>query len=107
MPRGKRRSKEEVRRIVNQLEASGQSVREFAKENQLAVSTLDLWRRKEQAAKKGATPQLRRVAMVGPQQAAEPFEIQIPEGPVLRVPATADLTSAESMVTVFLSACLR
>lgn len=107
MPRGKRRSQEEIRKILKQLEKSGQGVSTFAKANGLAVSTLDLWRRKDRAARKASSPRLRRVSVVGSSPNAEPFEIQLPEGPVLRVPANATAVSTEAMLKAFLSACSR
>jgi hypothetical protein len=106
MPRGKRRSKEEIEGILRELEASGESVRSFAKARGLPVSTLDLWRRKERQAEKSRTPELRRVAVVG-SIGGDPFEIEHAAGAVLRIPQGAAQSTVESMVKSFLSACSR
>ena len=106
MPRGMRRSKEEIEEILERLEASGQSVREFATRNGLAVSTVDLWRRKARGAVKASKSELRRVSILGSSNASsEPFEVCFPNGPTLRVPVRASREAAESMLRAFLSAC--
>ena len=104
MPRGKRRSQEEIQSILKDLETSGQTIRAFASERGLSLSTLDVWRRKDRQAKKGATPELRRVEVVGSFGDSLPFELER-DGTVLRIPAAIAPTTAEAMMKSFLSAC--
>ena len=107
MTRSKRRSSEEILKILAQLEVSGQPVREFAKKHRLAVSTLDLWRRKYRGRQRASSP-LRRVSVVGSEAPpADCFEVRAPSGLTLRIPPTADLKSSEAVLTMFICACSR
>lgn len=101
----KRRSEKQILEILKELKASGESVREFAKKNNLAVSTLDYWRRKYRG-RRPAPPRLRRVSVV-PSVAPGPvfYEVQARSGETLRIRSTAEEGSARSMLTMFLATC--
>lgn len=56
------RSKQEIRRVVEGFAASGKTRREYCKEHNLSITTLDYWRRKHHA-----KPKLMEVAIEPPQ----------------------------------------
>jgi hypothetical protein len=65
----------EMRRILDELRASGQTRREFAKQRGIGVTTLDYWRRRI-----GRTPRFVQVEATPGETATQKFTVRLANG---------------------------
>jgi hypothetical protein len=85
MPKTKpsRRSPGRIRKILSDLEASGLSRASFAAQSGIPLSTIHSWLKKAKSNRKPAAPKVISVGTL-PAPAAQPIEIELPGGVVLR-----------------------
>jgi transposase-like protein len=87
----RRRSAEQRLQWVKQYERSGQSMREFCLENDLAYATLSLWRREARQAGEGRQPaSLVEVRVDSADTAYGALRIRVPSGVELEVSGGTD-----------------
>ncbi len=95
---GRRRSPAEIENIVAQFEASGLSRRDFAKRKGIGVGSLARWLQRQPT-----TPNAPKFVRVVPAAAPTPpswFELALPDGRRLRIPAGCDETALRSLLGV-------
>lgn len=102
---------EDARAVLAALERSGQAVSVFAAEHGLDAQRLYLWRRRLRAGSAGAERSTFRELIVRPTAAAsmgEPdgqrFEIVLPSGAIVRVPASFESDALARLLEVVLRA---
>jgi transposase-like protein len=87
-----RRGAEQRLQWVKQYERSGQSMREFCLENDLAYATLSLWRREaRQASESGQSASLVEVRVGSAGAAYGALKIRVPSGVELEVSSGTDV----------------
>jgi len=99
----RRRTPAEIAGIVTQFHSSGLSRRDFAKRHNLAEASLARWLRTAPAPAASAPTFVR---VVAPTSASPPawFELALPDGRRLRIPAGCDPAALRGVLEV-LSAC--
>jgi hypothetical protein len=105
--RGKRRSREEVRRLVDEFEASGSSATAFCRSRGLALGTLQRHLRARRVGRKVQSPGCRLVAVsVGPSTESKPktgepgLEVLLPRGGRIGVRPGFDPGTLRELITV-------
>jgi hypothetical protein len=95
----RRRTPAEITSIVTEFHASGLSRRAFAKRQNLTEASLSRWLRSAPALAESAP---RFVRVVAPASVAPPawFELALPDGRRLRIPAGCDESALRSLLGV-------
>lgn len=96
---GRRRTPAEIANIVSQFHASGQSRRDFAKRQGISVGSLSRWL---QSSPPPGAPAPKFVRVVPAVAASTPswFELALPDGRRLRIPAGCDEAALRSLLGV-------
>lgn len=102
---------EDAREVLAALDRSGQAVSTFAVDHGLDAQRLYLWRRRLRAGSAGAERSTFRELIVRPAAAAgigetdgQQFEIVLPSGAIVRVPASFDSDALARLLDVVLRA---
>jgi hypothetical protein len=96
---GRRRTPAEIANIVTQFHASGLSRRDFARRQSINAASLARWLRSSSASIASATKFVRVVAAPAPTPPAW-FELALPDGRRLRIPAGCDPDALRSLLGV-------
>lgn len=103
-----RRSRDEWRQHMAAWSRSGLSSREYARRNGLNPSTFSWWRgelRRQQLQEHGQRLTLVPVTTPAAAPPAEPLEVSLPHGVVIRVPEHVDLVRVATLVRALVGAC--
>lgn len=95
---GRRRTPAEIANIVTQLKASGLSRRDFARQYDLSVGSLARWLQREPTMQ--AAPKFVRVVPAAVPTPPSWFELALPDGRRLRIPAGCDESALRSLLGV-------
>ena len=101
--RKRRRSSEEIRRILERLEHSGQSQSAFARAEGIPLSTLAQWLARSRAKNARPSPhgRIRKLASVTPSTTG--VEIVLPQGHRVIVPAATSAAELEMVLKTVLT----
>lgn len=95
---GRRRTPAEIENIVTQFHTSGLSRREFAKRHDIGVGSLDRWLQRRPTPP--TAPKFVRVVSAAAPTPPSWFELALPDGRRLRIPAGCDESALRSLLGV-------
>jgi transposase-like protein len=104
--KAKGRGDAERRRILTELEASGQSVASFARQRGLSAWTLYDWRRRLGSSERpeaAPEPGFVQVVVKPERQVAAPIQVELPTGARIHVPPGFDEAELRRLVEVLFS----
>jgi transposase-like protein len=97
-------TEEDAREVIAALNRSGQPVGAFAAEHSLDPQRVYLWRRRLGGAERTTFRELVVRPSVSQEVEGAPFEITLPSGAIVRVPASFDSTALARLLKVLAQA---
>jgi transposase-like protein len=106
----RRRSPEEIRELLGEYERSGLTQQAFAETKGVSLSSVSLWLRKARAGALSRGEEIlpapsRLVPVTIRSSAPSSFELVIPSGATLRIPADFDPGALERLLTLLVDRC--